>query len=177
VPNSGSGRPGGGSFAAVRNAFFDQEAVLKAVDRAIARQLSRFGAFVRQRSRSSIRKRKKVSDAGKPPTDRTGPLKLIYFAYDRDSETVTIGPILFPAKGKAGADLLEYGGLRPGNGRVIFITRDPGRDKTGKFVTHGKRKVKLNGTLVYRPRPFMTPAFEAELPKFLAGFKDSITPT
>jgi hypothetical protein len=86
------------------------------VDRAIARQLSRFGAFVRQRSRSSIRKRKKVSDAGKPPTDRTGPLKLIYFAYDRDSETVTIGPILFPAKGKAGADLLEYGGLRRATG-------------------------------------------------------------
>lgn len=166
---------GSRSFADVKRSFFDADRVLKSMDRATARSLSRFGAFVRTRARSSIRKRKATSKPGSPPTDRTGPLKLIYFAYDPGEKAVVVGPVIFPsAKQKMGAKVLEHGGTVPGNGRVIFVTRDPGRDETGKFVTRGRKRVKLDGMLKYEPRPFMRPAFEAELPKAAELFRDSL---
>jgi hypothetical protein len=43
--------------------FFDRKAVINAVDKAELRVLKKFGAFVRRRSRSSIRK--KTNDPGR----------------------------------------------------------------------------------------------------------------
>lgn len=153
--------------------FLDRAEVKDAVDRGTRVALSKFGAFVRRRSRSSIRKRKAISQPGQPPTNREGSLRrLIFFAFDPEAKSVVIGPVPFK-QGKAPA-LLEYGGTVPGNGRVIFITREPGRDNRGQFVTRGRQRLVLNGDLVYRPRPFMQPAYEAELPKAPDLFKDRI---
>lgn len=121
--------------ANVKQAFFDREKVLKSLDRATKKALSKFGAFVRQRSRTSIRSRKKVSMIGEPPSSHTGTLKkLIFFAYEADKKTVVIGPTPF-GKGQA-PSLLESGGVA--------------------VSSRGKR-------LNYRPRPFMKPAFDTEL--------------
>jgi hypothetical protein len=158
--------------------FFDSKAVIDAVDKAERRVLSRFGAFVRKRARSSIRKRKAVSKPGQPPTSRTGKLKKsILFSYDPTKKSVVIGPHLFESlRGKTVPELLEYGGSVQGSGKEVWLTNDPGRDASGRFVSEGRRRVVQTGTLHYRERPFMGPAFLAEqrdgLPKIL---KDCVT--
>jgi len=55
--------------------FFTSKAVLSATDRATRRVVSRFGAYVRRAAKSSIRKRKRISCPGKPPSSHTGLLK------------------------------------------------------------------------------------------------------
>lgn len=119
-------------------AFFDTKAVRDAVDAGTRKALSKFGAFVRQRARSSIRTRKKSSPPGQPPSSHEGSLKrLIFFAYDAEKKTVVIGPV--PFRTGAAPALLEYGGAVP---------RKSGRPKR------------------YRGNPFMAPAAAAEVPKF-----------
>jgi hypothetical protein len=46
------------TFQAAKQGFFDRAKVKNAVDAGTRRVLSRFGAFVRTRARTSIRKRK-----------------------------------------------------------------------------------------------------------------------
>lgn len=130
--------------------FFDRPAVADAVDAGTRRALSKFGAFVRTRSQRSIRPRKAVSEPGQPPSSHEGSLRrLILFAFDAPRKSVVIGPVPF-RKGEAPA-LLEHGGVV-------------------------KRAMKDGGvkTLVYRPRPYMRPAFAAELPRVPQLFKDAI---
>ena len=120
--------------------FFDSELVKSKVDEATRKSLSKFGAFVRTRARSSIRKRKKISAPGSPPSSHTGHLKkLIYFGYDSANKSVVVGPLLYH---KGAAHVIEYGGVS-------------------------------NGAL-YRPRPFMRPAFQIELKNAAPLFKDTI---
>lgn len=139
------------SLKAAKAGFFDRDAVTKAVDRTTRRVLSKFGAFVRTRSRTSIRKRKGISPPGKPPHSHTGLLRdLIFFSYDQDRQSVVIGPVrLGRGTGEAPA-ALEYGG------RSTIRRR-------GKSVR-----------VTIGPRPYMQPAFDAELPGLPALWKDSI---
>lgn len=138
---------------AARSNFFDRESVTNAVDVGTRRILSRFGAFVRTRSRSSIRKRRDPSPPGSPPSSHVGTLrKLVFFSFDLARKSVVIGPTLF----RAGSDVprtLEEGGTVRADGRTIRIRRR----KSG-FET-----IVPPGRLKYRPRPYMRPAFEAEL--------------
>lgn len=143
------------TIEAIKRNFFDSDKVIAAVDRATRKQLSKFGAFVRMRSRSSIRKRKATSKPGTPPTSRTGLLKkFIFFSYDEATKTVVIGPAAFKSNATA-PELLEYGG----------------RGTTSRFVNR-RGQVPRQG--IWRPRPFMRPAFDAELPKFMQGLKDCV---
>jgi len=48
-------------FGSLKSAFFDSEKVLKSVDAATRRVLSKMGAFVRQRARTFIRKAPKIN--------------------------------------------------------------------------------------------------------------------
>ena len=108
------------------------------VDKEANRRLKRFGAFVRQTARRSIRKTKKVSQPGEPPRGHTGHLKrlILYHAQVRP-KLVVIGPLQFRNNI---ADVIEYGGttkLQPrGGGQATRVQ--------------------------YAGRPFMTPAFEKE---------------
>ncbi|MAX25278.1 MAG: hypothetical protein CMJ19_12330 [Phycisphaeraceae bacterium] len=132
--------------------FFDKKAVRDKVDAGTRRVLSKFGAFVRRTARSSIRKRKKTSSPGSPPSSHTGLLKkFIFFGYDPRKDSVVIGPVRLTQKGRGEApSLLEYGG-------------------TTKVEHRGKRK-----RAKVRPRPFMGPAFEKEQPKLPAMWRDSV---
>jgi hypothetical protein len=132
--------------------FFDKKAVRDKVDRGTRRVLSRFGAFVRRGARSSIRKRKKVSAPGAPPSSHIGLLKkFIYFGYEPSNRSVVIGPVRLSQNGRGEApELLEHGG-------------------TTTLQRRGKR-VRAN----IRKRPFMGPAFAKEQPKLPAMWRDSI---
>jgi len=157
--------------------FFDRALVQSAVDAAALRAMARFGAYVRTAARRSIRPRKAVSQAGQPPTSRLGLLRdLILFGYDASSESTVVGPARLNGRGDGSAPgLLERGGTRRARaGRAVYFTNDPGRDANGKFVSDGKRRVVLDGTLKYRPRPYMAPALERERPRFAGLFRDSL---
>jgi len=135
--------------------FFDRKAVRSAVDRTARRVLSRFGAFVRRAAKSSIRKRKRASAPGEPPSSHTGLLKqFIFFGYDRDRRSVVIGPQRLNQKIGDAPAALEHGGMST----VIEGLR--GRRR--------KRKVKIAA------RPYMGPAFEQERPKLAAMWRDSV---
>jgi hypothetical protein len=130
--------------------FFDRAKVTSGTDRAQRRVLSKFGAFVRRGARSSIRKRKRSSAPGSPPSSHTGRLKRhIYFLYEPQRRSVIIGPVLLSGSTDA-PRLLEHGGA----------------------VVRRKRKKTVRVT--YKPRPFMGPAFEREKPKLSAMWRDSV---
>lgn len=140
------------TIKAAKANFFDREKVLKAVDRARRGVLSKIGAFVRTRAKSSIRKRKKVSAPGSPPSSHVGTLKrLIYFSYDDSRNSVVVGPTLI--NNSSGApSALEHGGTS------LILDR-----KTGK-----------SSRATIAARPYMGPALEAEAPGFPAMWANSV---
>jgi hypothetical protein len=140
----------GMTLQAAKGGFFDRDKVKRSVDAGTRRVLSKFGAFVRQRAKTSIRKRQGTSPPGQPPYSHVGLLRqFILFAYDPQRKSVVIGPTLLK-EGSQAPRLLEYGGTA--------VIEDRGR----------KRRAR------YRSRPFMRPAFEAEQPKLPALWRDSI---
>ena len=132
--------------------FFNSPKVIAAMDKATRRVLSRFGAFVRQRAKSSIRKRKKPSAPGSPPSSHVGLLKkFIWFSYEPNRRSVVIGPARLGGRNRGDApSLLEYGG-------TTTIRRRKRR-----------RRVRI------RVRPYMGPAFEKERVRLPVLWKNSV---
>lgn len=132
----------------IKSLFFDRPKVMRSVDRAKRRSLSKAGAFIRQRARTSIRKRKRSSPPGQPPSSHTGLLRrFILFGYDRRSDSVVVGPVGF--RRSRAPNVLEFGG------RTTVESRRQGRRRN-------KRTVRIAA------RPYMRPALEKErsnLPK------------
>lgn len=82
-----------------------------------------------------------ASTPGSPPRNQTGRLRdNIFFSLDVQRESVVIGPALISAVGEDVPEILEYGGL-------TTITAGPNEG-------HRRR---------IEPRPFMHPAFDANL--------------
>lgn len=130
--------------------FFDRQKVQSAVSRAERRVLSKFGAHVRQDAKQRIRRRKRPSRPGESPTNQTGLLKRhIYFVFDPDRRSVVIGPALLSI-GTGAPSTLEHG---------------------GETAVESDRKV-VRVTIT--PRPYMGPAFQQELPKLPALWRDSV---
>ena len=142
--------------------FFDRSKVEKAELRARKKVLSKFGAFVRTRARSSMRpggKKHKSAAAGEPPRTHVGLLKkLLYFGWDESSETVVVGPVPFKT-GKV-PRLMEQGG-----------TATIERVKFRKGRPPQRVKVQAN----FAPHPFMAPALEREAPKFPSLYDNAVT--
>lgn len=135
--------------------FFDSERVVRAANAANRRNLSKAGAFVRRTARSSIRKRKRISAPGQPPSSHTGLLKrFIFFGYDAGSKSVIIGPMRLNSKAGMAPEALEHGG------RSVVVTGRRGRRKRRRIRVHA--------------RPFMGPAMEKELPKFPKLWSNSV---
>jgi hypothetical protein len=128
--------------------FFDRKEITQKVDARTRKVLSKFGAFVRKTARQSIRKRKGTSQPNQPPFSHTGLLrKFIFFGYDSGKRSVVVGAVKISGKSGKAPSALEHGG------RVSL--------PNGKNV-----KIK--------PRPFMQPAFEKELPKVKSLWNNSI---
>jgi len=136
-----------------RALFFDRARVKQAMDKATRRVLNRFGGFVRLTARRSIRRRKAVSEPGRPPTSRTGLLRRnIWYAYDPSARSVVVGPVPIRQRSDAPA-ILEYGGVT--KRRVIEVkNRQTGRREFRYSRNVRPRRVR------YRPRPYMSPAFD-----------------
>lgn len=122
----------------IKQFFFDRERVIKAVSRARRIALSKAGAFIRTRARTSIRKRKGVSEVGSPPSSHTGALrKGILFGYDPARESVVVGPVGF--RGSTAPAALEFGG------------------PSTRLVRGEEVPIQIG------PRPYMRPALEKEI--------------
>ncbi len=138
-----------------KSMFFDRKAVMDKVDRATRRVLSRFGAFVRTAARSSIRKRKKSSTPGQPPSSHTGLLKkLIFFGYEPEKRSVVIGPARLNQKIGNAPEALEHGGM--------------------SIALAGSRKKRSKRNVNIQARPYMGPAMDKEKPKLPAMWANSL---
>jgi len=149
--------------------FFDAPKVIRAVTKTEHRVLSRFGAIVRRRAKTSIGKRKATSDPGDPPSSHTGWLKrMIFFGFDLRTRSVVVGPQLY---GRGNADALEFGG---------DAKRWEKRWEGGKWrQMYGNRSLRPGEEMRVRKfkiaaRPFMGPAFQDALPELPAMWRNSI---
>jgi len=136
------------NFKLVKAQFFDRK-VVNELDVKTRQVFSKFGAYVRQRAKRSIRKRQSSSPPDAPPSSHTGLLKrFIFFSYDRQQRSVIIGPVRLQGQTQGEApSLLEHGGVTT-------------------IVRRKKRK-----QIPIQPRPFMAPAFEAEQKQLPAMWK------
>jgi hypothetical protein len=147
--------------------FFDREVIDRKIDAQMKRMLSRFGAFVRTRDRTSIRYGKGTSAAGQPPTahrsmtrtktnkkgetkqQSVSPLReFIFFAYDESGgrPSVVIGPVMLSGSKPGVLRIIEEGG------------EESFADTRGRTVTRH-----------YHPHPHTGPAFQMELKMTLPG--------
>lgn len=178
--------------------YFDRKAVADIVGKDAAKSLGRAGAFVQRRARSSLRRRKKTSNAGQPPSvhsqDSYATLKNIQFQFVPASMSVFVGPVLLNGSSGTPVPGLHERGL---SAQVALWRLDPTwyrksrlrwGDKTGernKWVRSSPKAArrstaKLNAKGIptevktirasYPERPFMGPALEKESPKFPSLF-------
>ena len=178
---------------AVKESFFDRPKVIKALGRAKRKALSKAGAFVRKRARSSLRRRKKPSAPGSPPSVHSKDnisLKTILFAFDPQAETTVVGPVALnqvnftlasvtttvPGLHERGetAVIREYRHIseRNSSGENVPWRRVNGRRKPRQYS--GFKLEIRSRTARYPKRPFMGPALEAEAPNFPELFANSI---
>ena len=143
--------------------FFDRQVVIAAVGRVNAQKLSRAGSFVRRSARSSLRRRKRASAPGEPPSvhsqDRVATLKNIWFVFDAQSRSVVVGPLKLGGSTLAGSNRPTVPALHELGGVAVVGKR--GRRSRAKRAT-------------YPPRPFMGPAMEREMPKFAGLWANSV---
>ena len=147
------------AFVRMKAGFFDRKRIVDSMDKATLRALKEFGRLVRKRAQKSLQVAEGVSRPGDPPhihkslgitktskstgrvrTQSVSPLReFLFFAYDKDTKSVVIGPAKLNKPGSLAA--LEKGGqsliLRRGKEELVNIAA----------------------------RPFMKPAFDAELPR------------
>jgi hypothetical protein len=140
-----------GDVESLKRGFFDRRRVIDATVAAERRVLSRFGAFVRQRDRTSQRRGKGVSAPGRPPAAHLGLVRdLTFFAYDEANRSVVEGPAKLNRPSADALVRLEEGGE---------TTR----------LRHGKE-----ARAFYRPRPHAKPAFDEELKRMPPLWRDEI---
>lgn len=112
-----------------KRGFFNRDAVMKALDEEQRNRLAKSGAYVQTTAQRSMRKRKKKSPPGSPPSahdEGKGPLlrKLLFFAFDTERKTVVVGPA---ALGRSETPKLhERGGTRVGRRRKPRQVGDTG---------------------------------------------------
>ena len=155
-------------IAQAKMQFFDRQ-IFSAAERAEKRVLSRFGAYVRNDAKKSMRSSRgrivttrtgrqrrvfKPSKPGKPPKSIEGLLRrFVYYAYDKYKGTVVAGPTILPNKSRHGVPipgLHEHGGTQ--------------------VVRFGKKQVVAK----YPARPYMRPAGEKNTKKLGQLWKDAI---
>jgi hypothetical protein len=155
--------------ASMKRYFLDRQEVARQIGRANQRALIRAAAFIRRRARSSLRRRRRPSQPGQPPsvhsTNNVATLKNIQFAYDPQSQALVIGPVALTGgqsnfgpqlAGQTVPQVMEFGAtVKMREARVGRSWRNrPRRVRSGQPIR--VRRVK------YQPRPFMGPAFQAE---------------
>ena len=155
----------------VKAFFFDRPAVQKSMDEGTHKALWKALSYIRTAQRSMIRRRKKVSQPGSPPsahsTDPTASVKNILYAYDRRSKYGVVGMVNLNGRrvavdsNKELPELLEFGGVMG-----IHETSWDGKQwysPAPRFRQKFKGKYTRKRNAVMRPRPSARPAFEQEM--------------
>jgi hypothetical protein len=123
--------------------FFDSETIVRSVAKATRAVLSKFGAFVRQTAKNSIRTRPGPSPAGMPPHSHKGTLRrLIYFGYDANTRSVVVGPVPFAGASGTAPSALEYGGTA----RLTTKSRRHLKSLRRHRFVGGAGEIRLDGT-------------------------------
>ncbi len=142
--------------------FFDRKAVIDAVGQANAKNLSRAGSFIRRAARSSLRRRKRASQPGQPPSvhtqDRVATLKNIWFVFERRRASVIVGPLRLNGRSPRGSNRSTVPQLHELGGSAVLESRKKKRRRRAR----------------YAPRPYMGPAMKRELPKFEGLWANSV---
>ena len=163
----------------VTELFFNSKKVIDRVDAARRRVLSRQGAFVRTAARSSIRKRKKASAPGQPPSSHEGSLKrFLLFYYDPQAETVVIGPqrtstAATGVGGEPATQVLEYGGdvlMHEVQRKGRWVRRPP--RAAAKEAGYGARTRVRRARVA--ARPYMAPALERAMKDLAKDWKGEV---
>lgn len=139
----------------VQHLFLDSVKVQAVMDKQTVKALNRIGGTIRLIARRSIRKRKKSSQPGSPPSSHTNnsvvSLKNILYHADLNNSTVIIGPVLLNARSDSTVpQVLEFGGRQ-----AISEKQVRGKWMTGKARRGEPSRVR---TVRYDKRPFMRPA-------------------
>ena len=180
----------GVGFKAKSQIDINREAVSKAIGKVNTAILSRFGAFAMRAARQSMRRRKKPSTPGSPPSAHSGkdypkgPLlkTLLRFDFDPTTNSVVVGPK--GVSGKLAPTLQEFGGSKVI--KVRKVTPKTARKASPSQAEAYKRKIKdgsivrtkdpiIQKTIQLPKRPYMRPALIAELPKFPTLYAGKIT--
>lgn len=139
----------------VTKSFFDKKPVIDAIGKTKAAALAKMGAFVRRSAKSSIRRRKRASEPGKPPSSHVGLLRdFIFFSFEKSSAGAVVGPYK-----------LDRSGTSPDQGTV------PGALERGGTVIVTGRKGKKR-TFKVGARPYMLPALQKNVDRFPGLFKE-----
>lgn len=189
-----------------KEGFFNSADVAKFIEPGVRRSLGKAGGYLRRVARNSLKYDEGKSAPGQPPkvhqffnrrkTNRkTGqvtiqsvsPLReLLFFAYDRESQTTIVGPARFPGA-KAG-NLVPRTLEKGGTVRKTITEPQPrraSRPATGRQREAFLRKVKDGSIIVtsrtvtktitkrHAARPFMGPALDRTLPRFAGYFRNS----
>lgn len=175
-----------------KSSFFDRNAVHAQVDVLKDRELSRLGAFTRQRMKQSLRYRNKASQPGQPPSvhrdtgftrtttnkktgavtkRETSPLKELIFFARTPQGSVVIGPAKFGKRPGIVPPTLERGGPAV----ITEVLPRPKTLKASASQSQTYRRLIKEGRIVppprdrrlktirIAPRPFVKPAGDAEV--------------
>lgn len=141
----------------MKSFFLDRRRVMRYASRAKRREGMRAGGLIRAIARRSLRKRKRYSRPGEPPSSHHGLLKrLLYFAWDPSTESIVIGPQpIARIMGGQVPGVLEHGG-------VLHHRRRRRGGKIRRYTAH------------YEPRPYMAPAIEKAIPRIPRYWRNAI---
>ena len=162
----------------IKHLFFDRDKVIRATRSADRRNLSRAGAFIRQTARNSIKSRRHgtTSAPGTPPFDHVG-----YARSQRNRERKRQGlrPMPKPSGHQRGIRFILFGYEPQNNGVVIgpvLFGGTRGSSTVPQLLEFGGRTTRglNNRTVRIRPRPFMRPALERELPQLPRRWQSSV---
>jgi hypothetical protein len=84
--------------------------VADSVDKDTRKKLFRSGGALKKQVRALIRRGKRTSTPGNPPTSKTGTLKRTIFFVVDESKEVVVGPIGFSRNSGIATGALEHGG-------------------------------------------------------------------
>ncbi len=149
----------------IKKMFFDSKPVMKALNTAARKVLSKFGAFIRTSARSSIRPAKGPSKPGSPPHGHGAQLlkKFIYFGFDTSTRSVVIGPERLGGEDKGEApSVLEHGGRAVMKGYPLSAT--------------DRRKYPRGKKIIIQKRPYMNPALEKNIDLLPPMWRNSVKP-
>lgn len=182
----------------IKSLFVDRPEIQRAIDKANKRQLPKAAAHTRRRAIQSLRRRKKPSTVGFPPSvhsnSKVASLRNILFGFDPARGSMLIGPVKLNGGSLFGPQLAgtvpethEFGGsgrvkigLEARAGKKRFRKNDPRRNDPTEWRILRRRprpgQPVKTVTVHYAQRAFMGPALRAEAPNFPSLWMGQVRP-